>query len=69
MRPASSDRIRRRVAPVWKFLGVAGLLSVAAGGVLVARNERTRRAYTPEQVRERLHQRAAGAQQSPDQRP
>jgi hypothetical protein len=42
----------------WKVLGLAGLAGVAATGAVVARAERRRRAYTPEQVRERLHQRA-----------
>jgi hypothetical protein len=42
----------------WKWVGLAGLAGVAASGVLVARDERQRRAYTPEQVRARLHQRA-----------
>lgn len=41
---------------VW--FGIAGLLGVAAGGVLVARDERKRRAYTPDEVRQRLHERA-----------
>ena len=41
----------------WKWLGLAGIAGVAAGGVLIARQERQRRAYTPDQVRERLHRR------------
>ncbi|WP_425310438.1 hypothetical protein AADG42_17365 [Ammonicoccus fulvus] len=45
-----------------KWLGLAGLVGVAAGGVLVARNERERRAYTPDEVRDRLRQRAAEAE-------
>ncbi|NNG19924.1 hypothetical protein HJ590_10125 [Naumannella sp. ID2617S] len=53
------DRVKRRIAPVWKFLGVAGLVSVAATGALVARNERQRRAYSAEEIRARLHERAA----------
>jgi hypothetical protein len=40
-------------------VGLAGLAGVAATGVVVARAERRRRAYTPEQVRARLHQRVA----------
>lgn len=36
-----------------------GLAGVAATGAVMARAERRRRAYTPEQVRERLHQRVA----------
>lgn len=44
---------------VWKWIGVAGMVGVAAGGVLVVRDQRRRNAYTPEQVRARLHQRLA----------
>jgi hypothetical protein len=44
---------------VWKAIGLAGLAGVAAGGIAVARGERQRRAYTPEEVRARLHQRVA----------
>ncbi len=43
---------------VWKWIGVAGVAGVAATGVVVARNERARRAYTPDDVRARLHERA-----------
>ena len=42
----------------WKLLGLAGLAGVAATGVVVARDERRRRAYTPDEVRARLHERA-----------
>jgi hypothetical protein len=48
---------------VWKLLGVAGLAGVAASGVVVARAERRRRAYTPDEVRARLQERAAAAAQ------
>jgi len=44
---------------LWKWIGVAGLAGVAATGAVVARNERQRRAYTPDDVRARLHERAA----------
>jgi hypothetical protein len=44
-----------------KVLGVAGLVGVAATGVAVARAERRRRAYTPEDIRARLHARHAEA--------
>ena len=37
---------------------------MAATGVVIARAERRRRAYTPEEVRERLHARLA--ESSPD---
>ncbi len=40
-----------------KGLGVASVVGVVATGVLVARNERERRAYTPDEVRTRLHDR------------
>jgi len=38
---------------------LAGVAGVAATGVIVAREERRRRAYTPEEIRSRLHQRYA----------
>ncbi len=43
----------------WKVLGLAGLAGVAATGVVIARGERQRRAYTPEEIRARLHERVA----------
>ncbi|MFC5288257.1 hypothetical protein ACFPM7_14450 [Actinokineospora guangxiensis] len=46
---------------VWKFLGLAGVLGVAAGGVAVARAERERAAYTPDEVRDRLRARVTEA--------
>lgn len=46
----------------WKWLGVAGMAGVAATGVVVARSERQRRAYSPDDVRARLHERAATAE-------
>ena len=36
---------------------MAGVVGVAATGVVVARGERERRAYTPEEIRARLHAR------------
>lgn len=45
----------------WKLLGLAGLAGVAATSAVLVRNERQRRAYTPEDVRERLHARLAEA--------
>ncbi|MEH1014995.1 hypothetical protein V6U90_18015 [Micromonospora sp. CPCC 206060] len=45
----------------WKILGLAGVVGVAATGVAVARAERRRRAYTPEEIRDRLRQRHAEA--------
>ena len=54
--------------PIWKLVGLAGIAGVAATGVAVARAERRRAAYAPEQVRERLHERykQAGAGTSAD---
>jgi hypothetical protein len=49
---------------LWKVLGVAGLVGVAAGGVVLARAQRQRRAYTPAEIRDRLHERHAEAQAS-----
>jgi hypothetical protein len=43
----------------WKVLGVAGFVGVAATGAVIARAERRRRAYTPDEIREKLHERAA----------
>jgi hypothetical protein len=45
----------------WKVLGLAGLVGVAATGVVVARAERQRRTYTPDEIRARLHARLAEA--------
>jgi hypothetical protein len=47
----------------WKILGLAGLAGVAASGVVIARSERRRRSYTPDEIRDRLHVRLAEASQ------
>lgn len=47
---------------IWKWIGLAGAAGVVAGGVLVARDQRRRNAYTPDEIRGRLHQRLAEAQ-------
>lgn len=47
---------------VWKWIGLAGIFGIASGGVIIARQERVRRAYTPDEVRSRLHERLAAAQ-------
>jgi hypothetical protein len=51
---------------LWKLLGLAGLTGVAATGVVLARNERQRRAYTPDDVRARLHERHASLGATPE---
>lgn len=48
-----------RKGSVWKIIGLAGLAGVAATGAAVVRTERRRRAYTPDEVRSRLHERVA----------
>ena len=50
---------------VWKWIGLAGAVGVAAGGVLIARDQRRRNAYTPEDIRARLHDRVAEAAAGP----
>ena len=48
---------------IWKWVGLAGVAGVVAGvvagGVLVARDQRRRKSYTPDDIRARLHQRLA----------
>jgi hypothetical protein len=45
-------------------LGLAAFAGVAATGVVIARAERRRRSYTPQQIRERLHDRLAETPQT-----
>jgi hypothetical protein len=45
----------------WKLIGLAAFVGVAAGGVVIVRAERRRRAYTAEEIRSRLHARLAEA--------
>ncbi|GGS76848.1 hypothetical protein ACIBIZ_08320 [Nonomuraea spiralis] len=51
----------------WKMLGLAGIAGVAATGVVIARAERRRRAYTPEEIRTRLRERVEASAADPDQ--
>jgi len=44
-----------------KMLGLAAFAGVAATGVVVIRDQRRRNAYTPDEVRDRLHARIADA--------
>ncbi len=48
----------------WKILGLASFAGVAATGVVIARAERRRRAYTPDEIRARLHERLAETEQA-----
>jgi hypothetical protein len=50
----------------WKVVGLAGLAGVAATGIVVTRAERQRRAYTPDEIRERLHARVAEVRDEPE---
>jgi hypothetical protein len=52
----------------WKVVGLAGFAGVAATGVVLARAERQRRAYTPQEITERLHARLAEAPGSSEPR-
>ncbi|MFG1781167.1 hypothetical protein ACGFIU_01895 [Rhodococcus oryzae] len=51
---------------VWKLVGLAGVVGVAATGALAARADRKRRAYTPDEVRSQLHARFAQATAAAD---
>jgi len=52
---------RRLSGRAWKLIGLAGLAGVAATGVALARDERRRRAYTSDEIRDRLRARHAEA--------
>jgi hypothetical protein len=43
---------------LWKALGLAGLAGVAAGGAIIARDQRQRAQLTPDEIRARLLERA-----------
>jgi hypothetical protein len=49
----------------WKILGLAGVAGVAAGSVAIAREQRKRKAYSPDEIRSRLRERVDGTQASP----
>jgi hypothetical protein len=51
---------------LWKIVGLAGVAGVAATGVAVVRSERRRRAYTPDDVRARLHERVSAIEVTGD---
>jgi hypothetical protein len=51
--------MRMRSSSWWKLFGLAGVVGVAATGVVIARAERRRRAYTPPEIHERLRTRYA----------
>jgi len=49
-----------------KVVGLAAFAGVAATGVVIARDQRRRRAYTPDEVRDRLHARLSATPDTPD---
>jgi len=49
----------------WKVLGLAAFAGVAATGVVIARDQRRRNAYTPQEIRERLHARHTQTPETP----
>jgi hypothetical protein len=51
---------------IWKLVGLASIAGVVAGGVLVARDQRKRNSYTPDDIRARLHRRVAEAGEARD---
>lgn len=50
---------------LWKVLGLAGLAGVAAAGVIIAREQRSRAQLAPEEIRARLHERLEQASAAP----
>ncbi|MGD0246332.1 MAG: hypothetical protein ABSB59_39220 [Streptosporangiaceae bacterium] len=48
-----------------KVLGVAAFAGVAATGAVVIRDQRRRRAYTPDEIRDRLHTRLSQSPHPP----
>jgi hypothetical protein len=53
----------------WKLVGLAGLAGVAATGVVVARRRRAMAEVSPEELRERLHERLAAVQGAAEPEP
>ncbi len=47
---------------LWKALGLAGFAGIAATGAIIVRDERRRAKLTPEEVRDRLHERVKATQ-------
>jgi hypothetical protein len=50
----------------WKIVGLASIVGVVATGALVARGERERRGYSPDEVRDRLQERLRHAESRQD---
>ncbi|TQF66248.1 hypothetical protein FK531_17110 [Rhodococcus spelaei] len=58
--------MRLNARALWKLVGLAGVVGVAATGAFAVQSERKRRAYTPDEVRSRLHARFAQATTAAD---
>jgi hypothetical protein len=52
-----------------KILGLAAVAGIAATGVVIARDQRRRRAYSPQEIRARLHARLTEASTTPPAAP
>lgn len=52
-------RVMAKRFAVWKLLGLAGIIGTVVTGAAIARQERERRAYSADEIRERLHRRLA----------
>ena len=50
-----------RAVQWWKWVGLAGLVGVGATGAVIARDQRKRNAYSADEVRARIHERAEAA--------
>ena len=53
----------------YKVLGLAAFAGVAATGAVIIRDQRRRRAYTPQEIRARLHARLTEASTTPPAAP
>jgi hypothetical protein len=49
-----------------KVVGLAGIAGVAAGGVVIVREQRRRNSYSPDEIRSRLRARVDGPAGSDD---
>ena len=48
---------------LWKLLGLAGVVGTVVTGAAIARQERERKSYTADEIRERLQRRLAEAKE------
>ena len=50
---------------LWRLLGLGGVVGVAATGAVIVRDQRRRAHMTPDEVRDRLHQRLGESDSGP----